>query len=255
MPTPNELIERLTQIGQSLKNTNAAYALLGLGSVGREQDRLDQYSDLDFFVIAKEQKKQSFLKSLSWLTQISPAGYYFQNTVDGFKFLYKDGIFCEFAIFEADELPSIPFSQGKVIWSESGFDTSLLHPTSTQGVYQRSDDIEWILGEALTNLYVGLGRYQRGEKLSAFKFVQSFALDRLIDLCHIQWTPKQNSQDIFMPDRRLENRFEAAEALIDQCAQGYSKTIESALAQLQWLEEHFEVNGAIAGEIRRLGKK
>jgi hypothetical protein len=189
---------------------------------------------------------------LQWLTNIHPAAYSFQNTKDGFKFLYRDGIFCEFAIFESPELPTIPFSKGKVIWSAPNFDTAQLNPTSKLGIYQRSEDIEWILGEALTNLYVGLGRYQRGEKLSAFKFVQSFALDRLIDLCHIKWTPQQSNADIFMPDRRIENRFEEIEILLTQCAQGYSNTIESALAQLEWLERNFKVNRFIAEEIRRV---
>jgi len=127
-------------------------------------------------------------------------------------------------------------------------------PKNNQGIYQRSDNTEWIMGEALTNLFVGLGRFRRGEKLSAMKFVQSFSLDRLIDLIHILNEPKHNMADKYMPDRRLESRFPMSEPLLTSFCQGYTKTPESALAQLNWLEANFTVNECIAGEIRRLAQ-
>ena len=48
------LLQRLDEIGQFLKDSNQALALLALGSCGTERERLDQYSDLDFFVIVKD---------------------------------------------------------------------------------------------------------------------------------------------------------------------------------------------------------
>ena len=51
------LLKRLDEIGRSLKKTGKALALLGLGSVGVELDRIDDYSDLDFFVIVKDGEK------------------------------------------------------------------------------------------------------------------------------------------------------------------------------------------------------
>lgn len=252
MPTVAELNDRLNAIGKSLKETGDAYALLGLGSVGQEKNRMDEYSDLDFFAIVKEGHKERFINDLFWLTDIAPAGFHFQNTVDGHKFLYTDGIFCEFAVFEPHELAGIPFAPGAVVWAEDGFDTSCLVPSNHAGEYQRSDDVDWIIGEALTNLYVGLCRFQRGEKLSGFKFVQSFALDRLIDLIHIRQTEQQGQADRYMPDRRLEQRFALSEDLLTQWCQGYARTPSSALEQLAWLETNFSIESAIANEIRRL---
>src|ERR1700730_6303690 len=46
----------------------------------------------------------------------------------------------------------------------------------------RYDTVEFHLNEALTNLYVGLHRELRGERLSAARFVQSYAVDRVIAL-------------------------------------------------------------------------
>ena len=44
------LLERLDRIGAVLRDSGHALALIGLGSVGLERDRLDAWSDLDFFV-------------------------------------------------------------------------------------------------------------------------------------------------------------------------------------------------------------
>lgn len=41
---------------------------------------------------------------------------------------------------------------------------------------------EFHLNEALTDLYVGLHRELRGERLNAARFIQSYAVDRVIAL-------------------------------------------------------------------------
>lgn len=252
MATPENIEKRLTQISDSIRNTGKAYALLGLGSAGIERSRLDEYSDLDFFVIAKEGHKQGFINDLKWLTDIQTKGFSLQNTVDGHKFLYSDGIFCEFAIFEPHELPAIAFARGQVVWSEKGFDCGQLEPTNSAGIYQFNDSIDWIIGESLTNLYVGVGRFCRGEKLSAMKFVQNFSLDRIVDLIHLGQAEIRGLSDQYMPDRRIEFRFESLDQDLSTFAQGYEKTPQSALAQLEWLEQNYDINEAIASEIRRL---
>ena len=59
------LLQRLDEIGQSLKDSKQALALLALGSCGTERERLDQYSDLDFFVIVKDGYKQTYIQDLT----------------------------------------------------------------------------------------------------------------------------------------------------------------------------------------------
>jgi len=55
------LISRLNAIGSSLTRSNKPIALIGLGSVGVEVDRLDDYSDLDFFGVVEPGFKNEFL--------------------------------------------------------------------------------------------------------------------------------------------------------------------------------------------------
>ena len=59
------LLSRLDAIGASLARRGDALALLGLGSVGVETDRIDDFSDLDFFAIVEPGRKARYLDDLA----------------------------------------------------------------------------------------------------------------------------------------------------------------------------------------------
>ncbi len=244
-----QLLERLDAIGQSLRATGQALALLGLGSVGAETDRLDEYSDLDFFAIAKPGFKDRFIERLDWLESIRPLAYYFPNTVDGYKALFDDGIFCEFGVFEPQELVGIPFGGGRIVWQEAGFDPTITTPRPSQ---HGEHPVERLLGEALTNLYIGLGRLRRGEKLSATRFIQGYAVDRVVELTRHLETAQPFHEDRFGAERRYEARYPGTASHLPEFIQGYERNIDSARAILAFLERHFTVNGAIRDAIIRL---
>ncbi|MDJ0759438.1 MAG: hypothetical protein QNJ19_08560 [Woeseiaceae bacterium] len=245
------LLTRLQQIADELAAREGSLALLGLGSVGRETDRLDEFSDLDFFVIVEPGYKAGLVDSLDWLEAIRPLGFSFRNTIDGHKALFDDGIFCEFAVFEPAELKSIPFEPGRVVWSRSGFDAELLAPPPRRLEFGEADE-EFLIGELLTNLYVGLGRYARGEKLSAFFFVQHHAVVRLIALFELWDGGTQGSRDSFSNERRLEKNLPRHAELIESVTPGYWHTPEAAERMLEFLAPRTKLNELITGEIRDL---
>jgi lincosamide nucleotidyltransferase B/F len=245
------LLTRLDEIGHSLERSGHALALIGLGSVGLELDRLDSYSDLDFFVIVEEGYKPYYLNSLKWLSDVNPIAYSFLNTEDGHKALFEDGIFCEFAIFEPNELKNIPFASGRIVWKRAEIPHTVGQPVSMP-TSQPKRNKEWLLGEALTNIYVGLNRDQRGEKLSATRFIQGYAVDRLLELVESIESAKDVHRDPFVNERRFEGRFPDLGSQISSWMQGYEKNRESAFAILVFLEEHFQVNQAIGKAIREL---
>jgi hypothetical protein len=248
-PRREALLKRLDEIAASLASTGHGLALIGVGSVGAEIDRIDDYSDLDFFAVVRDGYKQRFIENLDWLSAVHPIAYVFQNTVDGFKLLYADGIFCEMAVFDPAEMAHIPFAGPRIVWSAEDFDPSLAVPRNKPPAKR---DTEWLLGEALTNLYVGLGRYHRGEKLSAIRFVQGYAVDRVVELVEHLAAPTPAYRDQFMAERRFEARFPAFTAPLLAMMQGYDRTPESALAILNFLDQHFEINPAIRDAIRDL---
>ena len=245
------LLKRLDEIGQSLERSGHALALIGLGSVGAELERMKSYSDLDFFVIVEPGFKSSYLKDLAWLSAISRVAYHFQNTHDGYKLLFADGIFCEFAVFEPDELKTIPLSGHRLVWKQPQVPETLIQTRKATDRLQKHSQ-EWLLGEALTNLYVGMGREKRGEHLSAMRFIQGYAVDRLVELAETIENPKTRLGDEFAFERRFEQRFPGVASHAPGWLQGYKRNNESALEILAFLQQNFAINDAMAEAILRL---
>ncbi|MCU0488570.1 MAG: hypothetical protein MUE67_06435 [Anaerolineales bacterium] len=241
-------IRRLDEIAASLQQRPDALALIGLGSVGRELQRLDAFSDLDFFVLVEPGSKAAYLDSLDWLSGIHPIAYAFKNTVDGYKLLFADRIFCEFAVFETHELAGIPFAPGRVVWKRETVAESISQPGNFPAP-GHSRGLEWLLGEALTNLYIGLCRYQRGEWLSAQRFIQGYAVDRVIELSEYLGDPVRVERDSFSPERRFEQRYPQFAGRLAGFIQGYLRSPQSAREILGFLVEHFPVNQAMAQAI------
>jgi len=245
------LQNRLRQIATALEQTGEVQALLGLGSAGLDSDRMDEYSDLDFFVIVMPGYKQKYIQDLFWLEQCGPIAFHYQNTVDGNKVLYADGVFCEFAVFEPQELAGIPFARGRLIWHSEGFDPAMCEPVSTQGRYQRSPDRDWHINEVLTNLYIGVCRFLRGEKLAAMKLIQQSAVAHILDLMLLD-QPASAAVDPYAPERRIETHLPQLESLLPDFCPGYAHSLQAAESLLAWLETNACPSIAMTQEIRRL---
>lgn len=245
------LLKRLHEIGRSLERSKHTLALIGLGSVGEELHRLDAYSDLDFFVIVEPGHKREYIDNLDWLSRLGPVAYSFPNTEDGYKLLFADGVFCEFGVFEPHELNNLPYSPGRIIWKRPDAPETWSSPKKSLAQPARRST-EYLLGEALTNLYVGMGRDKRGEKLSAMRFIQGYAVDRLLELAEHVETIQPVTRDVFANERRFERRHPVVASEMSSWLQGYDRNRESALAILSFLEQHFEVNQAIVSAIREL---
>ena len=248
------LLLRLDEIGKSVEKSGHGLAVIGLGSVGREIHRLDDFSDLDFFVIVENGFKQLFIEDLRWLSSIAPLVYQFRNTVDGYKVLFEDGAFCEFAVFEQPELRHIPFAPGKIIWKRESVEESIAVPVKISGPPELRS-VDWLIGEAITNLYVGLCRYHRGEKLSAARFVQNYAVDRVIELFEMNAKAAEVDRDVYSSERRIEQRYPAFAKVLPTFVQGYERTPESALAILEYVSGMHEINKAMFSVIRDLCRR
>lgn len=179
-------------------------ALLALGSMAAGTSRVDEHSDLDFFVLVRNGAKPRYTDDLGWLAAAHPLAWHFRNTADGCKALMSDGVFCEFAVFELRELASIPYSPGRFVWRRDEVDPALAQPV--RALPSRSGTA-WLAGEVLANLLIGLHRFARGERLAAMRLVQVHALDRLLELREqTDPTGPPIERDAFAVDRRVEQR-------------------------------------------------
>lgn len=251
MNTKDRLLHRLDGIAYSVSQRPEALALLGVGSVGLELDRLDEYSDLDFFVICKDGTRDRFLERLDWLEEQGPIAYHFKNTEEGYKLLYEDGVFCEFAVFEQERFRTASYAGARAVWKTEGFsapDNSF--PSEDNSSKQR--DKEFLIGEALTNLYVGLCRYHRGEQLCAQSFIERFAVDRMLELIALIEQPQNVTEDRFMIHRRFEFRYKQHAGILAGCLSGYKNLPKSAEAILHFLDSEFNINPAMKQKIQQL---
>ncbi|MBE2223605.1 MAG: hypothetical protein IAF02_18835 [Anaerolineae bacterium] len=243
------LLTRLDEIGYAVAGSEGGLGLLALGSVGDERERLDDYSDLDFFVIVEPAYKELFIHDLSWLSGIAPVAYAFQNTADGCKLLFVDGVFCEYAVFTPDELAHAAYTGGLWVWRRADFEIAIGDGGKRPFSSPLSSDPQWLIGEALTNLYVGLNRYHRGEKLSAMRFIQSYAVDRVLDLVPFLQEEQPALRDPFASERRFEQRFPEFSGLLPSFMPGYKHSLTAARNILNFLDDHFEISQAMKVEI------
>lgn len=251
MPTPTALLTRLDEIGRKFAADPDALALIGLGSVGAEIGRIDQFSDLDFFAIVRDGQKQRLIADISWMTDLAPVAFCFQNTPDGYKLLYEDDILCEMAVFDQSELASIPFTAGRIVWKASGIDDAICMPQQPLPDRAAIPDA-YRIGEALTNLYVGLLRDLRGEKLAAMHHIQHWALDHTLILAASITPNSDTSADPFSVARRFEQRYPTLRSLVVNGAQGYKHNAASARCILAYLDAHFSLNAAMRDKLLAL---
>jgi len=193
---PERLVQRFDDLGTVLARRRDAIALIGLGSVGTELGRLDDHSDLDFFVVVDAGRRQRYLDSVDWLEELAPVAYSFANTLDGRKVLFGDRLYAEYAVFTLDGLAARASPAGRVVWQRSdapaGLEASRHLPRPSP-----YDSVQWQANEALTNLYVGLHRDARGETLARpdwYRSTQSIACSRSPACSRAQRANKMCSQ-------------------------------------------------------------
>ncbi|MGI0118242.1 hypothetical protein [Zooshikella sp. RANM57] len=242
MKRKEKLLERLNAISKSLASRTNALGLLALGSVGVELGRLDDYSDLDFFVIVRQGFKQHFIQNLDWLSLIHPIIYSFQNTKDGHKVMFADEIYAEFAVFEPYELNDICYSTGRIIWAASDFQTEWAPPKCSP-INNELKSEEWIANEIVSLLYVGMCRQLRGETFAAYHCIQIEAFNLLLELFSKLRSPSINAYvDIYNNSRRVELRYPEFAAHLPQLLGGIEKNTLSAKSILEITNSLFPVN-------------
>jgi hypothetical protein len=242
------MLRRLDDLAAHLATRGDVLAVLGLGSAGQEHDRLDEHSDLDFFVVVEDGAQERYIDAIDWLAAPAPVAYSFANERNGRKVLYADGIFCEYAIFTVAELKKLPFTGARIVWARPDAPADLDQAGAPPTKPTPFDTVEFHLNEALTNLYVGLHRELRGEKLTATRFVQSYAVDRVIALARLT-DPRSFRRDPFDPSRRVEQAYPPQALPLARMVPGYGRTFEAAAVTLAWLRERFDVDPVIGAAI------
>lgn len=249
---PERLLRLLERLGEVLAERGDAISLLGLGSVGRDLHRLDEHSDADFFVVVDEGAETAYRRDLDWLEATAPVAWSFENSPHGRKVLFADGLFAEYAVFTLTELAGAGYPPARTIWQRADAPAGLDEPAVP---LPATPSLEEQVGEAVTNLYVGLHRDLRGERLTATRFIQGYAVDRLVTILGLLGLGRGAQQDPFVVERGVERRFPPSVLPVGDLVPGYEGNGGAALTLLDVLERYVAVDPAMASAVRDLGAR
>jgi len=160
----------------SLTNDPRVVGLAALGSMAEQGRMPDQWSDHDFFVIVRPGEQPWFRTNRGWLPQAESIALFFQETAHGCKAVYDSGHLVEFAIFDPEEIALARVNVYRVLLDRGSVAERMAAIASR---VEAPPSRDWLIGQMLTLLLVGLLRAQRGELMSARamlgKAVQRFA--------------------------------------------------------------------------------
>lgn len=203
--------------------------------------------DLHFVLLVDSGFQSRFIDCLSWLTEIQHIAFKYRHVENGYRFLFSDGIYCEFTVEEL----KFGESADSVNLTTRQTEVATLRPggqLSATDVDEGQDE-EWLLGEMLTNLLIGLRRFNRGDRLSAFYCIQHHALSSLLELL-VQWEVSQTKQKrLAKGDICFEQSYPHARNQVASFAMGYDKSPQSASAMLEYAEQHHNLNYFIKDQI------
>lgn len=225
------------QLKASLETDSRVVGLVMLGSAAEVTRKSDVWSDHDFFVITESGNQETFRTEFVWLPDHKNIVLAVRETAHGLKILYTNGHLLEYAVFDEAELRLAKVNDYRVLIDRKNI--SQILDTIAQSVEEITHDYSSNMGQFLGVLFVGVGRYARGEMLSSHNFIKNFALSNLLPVL-IEYLPAHDktSLDNLDPFRRFAQVFpqlgtEIAAAMLLEPPHAALRLLEIADLQLK----------------------
>jgi lincosamide nucleotidyltransferase len=193
------------QLTAGLEQRAEVLGLVAVGSMAEQDYAPDEWSDHDFYVIVRTGVQERYRDKTDWLPNSEDVLWAYRETEHGVKVLYRDGHLLEYAIFDEEELSLAKTNRYRVLLDRAGLEQRLAHIAEQTRAWADGSSDLFHAGQFLTNLLVGMGRYRRGELLSAHQFVKARASEHLVRLLtrHVA-SDEQTLADNIDPTRRFE---------------------------------------------------
>ena len=203
--TSNVALSRFFEYTQSLVTACTDHiSIVGLVLVGStaETERVDEWSDHDFFVITKSGEQESLRNDLSWLPNAQSIAFSFRETEHGLKVVYESGAVLEFAVFDCTELRACSINHNRLVYGGSDVAEALNVARRRLPSVGSSDDLR-DFRLFLSLILIGVGRARRGEILAAGQHIRTHAGSALMKLL-THHLPSNNQLDKLDVWRRFE---------------------------------------------------
>ncbi len=192
---------------RNLERDLRVIGLMAAGSMAGGSHQPDEWSDHDFWVIVEPDAQAWFHTHNDWLPDSDQIILWFREPHGGFKAVYESGHLLEFAVSDRESLRQAKVNDYRLLIDRAGLaaDVARLHSATTAEFEKLAEDDLCLLGQFLTNLLVGVGRYRRGEQLSARQFITGWSLYALLRLI-AKTIPTEHPEvlDNLDPLRRVE---------------------------------------------------
>ncbi len=201
----NDTLSRFLDYSNLLTEACIAHPeIVGLVLVGSaaETERVDAWSDHDFFVITSSGSQESLRTDLNWLPNSHSIAFSFRETEHGLKVVYESGAVLEFAIFDCTELQSCMVNHHRLAYGDHDV-IQALETAKSRELNESSTDNLRDFRLFLSVLIIGAGRARRGEILTAGENIRSTAATALLKVLTRQ-LDKDSRLDKFDPRRRFE---------------------------------------------------
>jgi len=237
--TSQNTLSRFVEYSDSLTNICINHPkIIGLVLVGStaETQRVDEWSDHDFFVITENGEQEPLRKDLTWLPKSESIAFWFRETEHGLKVLYTSGEVLEFAIFDVEELRSCTVNHHRLAYGNEDIAQALAAASNGLPLAVVGDDLA-DFRHFLSVLVIQVGRARRGEVLTAGQGIRGTAATALLKVL-TRRLPQDQRLDRLDVSRRFEFVHpEIGKVLADALAQNP----EDAAKDLLYISERYLV--------------
>jgi hypothetical protein len=201
--------------------------VVGVVALGSTAGGADRHSDHDLFVVAVAGHAEALRATQEWLPDPQRIVLALRETAHGLKVVWDDGHLAEYAVFEPGELA---LARAERRWrvlldrADVAARMAAIERATGEALQAGEPGADWHLGQFLTQLLVGVARWQRGERLSARQFVTRAALAHLV--------PLLSGAPVIDPLRRFEERHPEHGAALGEALRRDPPEAASALLDL-----------------------
>ncbi len=218
--TPHEHAQFTGRVLAAVDPDPRVLGVVALGSSARTSRLPDRFSDHDLFLVVEVEGVEHYRSSTDWLPEPERFVLSYRETDHAVKVLYDDGHLVEAAVFSPDELSLARVNDYSVLFDRADVQERMAEVReASRRTAQAQPGDEWLVGQFLTAIVVGMSRYRRGEALSGHAFVKHHAMRHLAVLLWRRLAPDDARRDDLDPTRRFEQAIPRAGAAIELAMQ------------------------------------
>ncbi len=230
-PTRPERFDRFLDL--LIAEAATHHDVVGVVAFGSTADRqrADEWSDHDIAWVVQPGAEARYRDDLSWLPTSDPVAISVIEHHGGGKVVDESGHVIEFGVTTVDGLGDWFINRYEVLVDRGGIRETLERVASKVGPDGPADDAREIR-LALAQLLIGVGRYRRGEVLSAGQSIRSEAVSHLLVVLGHRLPDARAHLDSLDPRRRFELVNPAIGASIERALRHDPETCARELLEL-----------------------